>query len=132
WMFMSTGRTWQPSPAPRRRRARTRMANSLPAATFGWIPGWRAMANGSASPKGSWSRAKRSKRETRLDVTDPSRRAQGADLSLVRRKETNTRDARTRAGKLRATPTVSVGLRVLRLRQVSVVHQRRVRRREYL
>jgi signal-transduction protein with cAMP-binding, CBS, and nucleotidyltransferase domain len=29
-----------------------------------WIPGWSAMANGSVSPKGSWSRAKRSDTET--------------------------------------------------------------------
>src|SRR5438034_3804904 len=72
------------------------------------------------------------KRETRLGVTDPSGHARGPNLSLVRLKETNTRDARTQAGKLRATATVLVVRRVLRLRQVSVVHQRRVRRREYL
>src|SRR5437588_1767241 len=59
---MSMRRTWPPSPAPRRKRARIRTGKSLPAATRGWIPGWSAMANGSASPKVSCSSRKRSRK----------------------------------------------------------------------
>src|SRR5437763_3070354 len=60
-MFTSTRRTWPPSAVPRRKRARRRMVKSLAAATPGWILGWSAMANGSASPRLSCSSRKRSK-----------------------------------------------------------------------
>src|SRR5215471_5964499 len=47
--------------------------------------------------------------------------------------QTNTRDARTRAGKLRATLMALVARRALRLRLVSAVrHRLRARLREYL
>jgi hypothetical protein len=46
--------------------------------------------------------------------------------------ETNTRDARTRAGKLRATLRALVVRRVLRLRRVWVALRRQVRRQEGL
>src|SRR6266550_1999339 len=85
-MFMSTGRTWPQSPAPRRRRAKTRTVNSLPAPTFGWIPGWSAMANGSASAKGSCSCGKRSKRvaqENAIRRRVVASRIRDADYGLV-------------------------------------------------